>query len=61
LTAGPPPGFRSRGKNHKGSYIFSIQYWIYVYAATGGPIMKWGGRTPLAMALFNGEDTVNLM
>jgi len=40
-------------KNQKGDRIFKIQYWMY--AATGGPNVKWegtdfklGGRAPLA-------------
>ena len=47
--AGPSPGFRSRGgqkteggsENRKGSQIFEILYWMY--AATRGPNVKWGG------------------
>jgi len=30
----------ARTKNHKRENIFKIQYWMY--AATGGPNMKWG-------------------
>ena len=39
----PSPGFSSRGepKTRRGGHIFKIQYWIYV--ATGGPNVKWGG------------------
>jgi len=40
-------------KKQKGEHIFKIQYWMY--AATGGPNVKWGGtdfkwegRAPLA-------------
>jgi len=36
-------------KNQKGGHIFTIQYWMY--AATGGPNVKWGGRAPLAPPL----------
>jgi len=28
-------------KNQKGDHIFKIQYWMYV--ATAGPNVKWGG------------------
>ena len=42
--------------NQKGGHIFKIQYWMY--AATGGPNLKWGGtdfkwggREPLALPL----------
>jgi len=31
-----------RTKNHKGGNIFKIKYWMY--AATGGPKMKWGAH-----------------
>ena len=46
LVACPSPRFSSRGaKNQmegqkKGRHIFKIQYWMY--AATGGPNVKWG-------------------
>ena len=62
LTAGPSPGFSSRGaKNQEepkpeGGPILKIQYWMY--AATEGPNVKWGGtdfkwggRAPLAPPL----------
>jgi len=29
------------GKNQKGEHIFKILYWMY--AATRGPTVKWGG------------------
>jgi len=29
------------GEKQKGGHIFKIQYWMY--AATGGPNVKWGG------------------
>jgi len=32
----------------RGGHIFKIQYWMY--AATGGPNVKWGGRAPLVPA-----------
>jgi len=46
--SGPSPGFSSRvgqktdggAKNYKRGHIFKIQYWMY--AATGGPNVKWG-------------------
>jgi len=45
---GLSPGFSSRevqkpeggAKNQKGGHILKMQYWMY--AATGGPNMKWG-------------------
>ena len=45
---GPSPGFSSRGaknqmeglKTRRGGHIFQIQCWMY--AATGGPNVKWG-------------------
>ena len=48
IKSGPSPGFSSRGgqkpergaKNQKGGHIFKIQCWMY--AATGGPNVKWG-------------------
>jgi len=45
LFAGPSPEFTSRGgpKIRRGN-IFKIQYWVY--AATGGPNVKWGAPIP---------------
>jgi len=41
VGAGPSPGFSSSGgQKPEGEHIFKIQYWIY--AATGGPNVKWG-------------------
>jgi len=42
-VTGPSPGFSSRGgqKPEGGGHIFKMQYWMY--AATGGPNVKWGG------------------
>jgi len=49
MYAGPAPEFSSSGgsktrrrgqKPEGGRHIFKIQYWIY--AATGGPNVKWG-------------------
>jgi len=50
LVAGPSPRFSSRGgpktrwrgKKQKRGLIFKIQYWMY--AATEGPNVKWGGH-----------------
>jgi len=47
--AGPSPRFSSRGaknqkegpKTRRGGHIFKIQCWMY--AATGGSDVKWGG------------------
>jgi len=42
IKSGPSPGFRTRGsKNHKGgTFLNSLQN--LMYAAAGGPNMKWG-------------------
>jgi len=41
-SAGPSPGFRSRGaKITTRGHILKLQCWMY--AATGGPNVKWGG------------------
>jgi len=40
LAAGGP-NTRCRGKEPEGGHILKIQYWMY--AATGGPNVKWGG------------------
>ena len=58
MEAGPLPGRGSRGaKNQKRAHIFKIQRWMY--AATGGPKVKWGGRAPpvppVAMALYGSK------
>jgi len=53
-SAGPSPGFSSRrGQKPEEGHILKIQYWMY--AATGGPNVKWrgadfkwGSRAPLA-------------
>ena len=52
--SGLSPGSRSRGakkqkeepKTRRGDHILKIKYWMY--AANGGPNVKWGGRAPLA-------------
>jgi len=41
----PAGGAKTRRVGH----IFKIQYWMY--AATGGPNVKWGGQAPLTTAL----------
>jgi len=48
--------------NQKGGHIFKIQYWMY--AATGGPNVKWGGtdfkwgdQAPLAPPAGDGPAT----
>jgi len=42
LCPGPSPGFSSRGgqETRRRGHIFKIQRWMY--AATGGPNVKWG-------------------
>jgi len=67
MRAGPSPGFSSRGgqkpaggaKSQKGGHIFKMQYWMY--AATGGPNVKWGGRAPLAPPLATALNAGRLL
>ena len=56
LAAGRAKKQTEGPKTRRGGHIFKIQYWMY--AATGGPNMKWGGtdfkwggRSPLAPPL----------
>jgi len=41
LVAGGTKKQKEGPKSRRGGHIFKIQYWIY--AATGGPNVKWGG------------------
>jgi len=54
VAAGGAKNEKEGPKMRRGDHILKIQYWMY--AATGGPNVKWGGRAPLAPPVGDDPD-----